>query len=141
MDGGYERRHQDHGVSGNGASLSVISEGMAENTPAHTSLTPAERREHSRKTSNIHTRNLSAFFPRPGTDAEREYHAEAAIAQPPSPAGVTMAGASGEESSSSKQRRNARHVRRASYLMTDKTGNVDVSRRMPSQLPACTFPF
>ncbi|PWN52451.1 hypothetical protein IE53DRAFT_312067 [Violaceomyces palustris] len=35
-------------------------------------MTPAERREHSRRHSRVHSRNLSVFFPRPGTDAERE---------------------------------------------------------------------
>ncbi|PWY99025.1 hypothetical protein BCV70DRAFT_201246 [Testicularia cyperi] len=35
-------------------------------------MTLAERREHSRRHSNVHSRNLSVFFPRPGTDAEME---------------------------------------------------------------------
>lgn len=39
-------------------------------TPAQ--LTPAERRAHSRKHSRVHSRNLSVFFPQPGTDAEWE---------------------------------------------------------------------
>ncbi len=32
----------------------------------------AERREHSRRHSRVHSRNLSVFFPRPGTEAEME---------------------------------------------------------------------
>ncbi|GAK67390.1 uncharacterized protein PAN0_018d5617 [Moesziomyces antarcticus] len=35
-------------------------------------MTVAERREHSRRHSRVHSRNLSVFFPRPGTDAEAE---------------------------------------------------------------------
>lgn len=35
-------------------------------------MTPAERREHSRKHSRVHSRNLSVFFPQPGTAAEQE---------------------------------------------------------------------
>ncbi|SPO31622.1 uncharacterized protein UTRI_06348_B [Ustilago trichophora] len=35
-------------------------------------MTLAERREHSRRHSHIHSRNLSVFFPRPGTEAEAE---------------------------------------------------------------------
>jgi len=51
---------------------------VAELSPSPTSkkqlsqMTAAERREHSRKHSRVHSRNLSIFFPRPGTDAERE---------------------------------------------------------------------
>ncbi|PWN21252.1 hypothetical protein BCV69DRAFT_298281 [Microstroma glucosiphilum] len=35
-------------------------------------MTPAERREHSRKHSRVHSRNLSVFFPQPGSAAEQE---------------------------------------------------------------------
>ncbi|KAJ1024162.1 hypothetical protein NDA16_003001 [Ustilago loliicola] len=35
-------------------------------------MTVAERREHSRRHSRVHSRNLSVFFPRPGTEAEAE---------------------------------------------------------------------
>lgn len=35
-------------------------------------MTAAERREHSRKHSRVHSRNLSVFFPQPGTEAEAE---------------------------------------------------------------------
>ncbi|CBQ71297.1 conserved hypothetical protein [Sporisorium reilianum SRZ2] len=35
-------------------------------------MTLAERREHSRRHSRVHNRNLSVFFPRPGTEAEAE---------------------------------------------------------------------
>ncbi|CAO1636555.1 unnamed protein product [Parajaminaea phylloscopi] len=35
-------------------------------------MSPAERREHSRKHSRVHSRNLSVFFPQPGSEAERE---------------------------------------------------------------------
>lgn len=35
-------------------------------------MTPAERREHSRRHSRVHSRNLSVFFPQPGSEAERE---------------------------------------------------------------------
>ena len=43
------------------------------------SMTAAERREHSRRNSKVHAKNLSVFFPRPGTEAEAE--AEQAQAQ------------------------------------------------------------
>lgn len=36
------------------------------------SMTPAERREHSRAHSKVHAKNLSVFFPRPGSEAEAE---------------------------------------------------------------------
>lgn len=99
----------------------------------------AERREHSRRFSNIHTRNLSAFFPRPGTAAEFEYHASHASTRSPSPVGVAPAGNVTQESPTLKHKRDSRQIRRASYLMTDPTGNVNVARRMPSQLPSCTL--
>lgn len=35
-------------------------------------MTTAERRDHSRKHSRVHSRNLSVFFPRPGSEAEKE---------------------------------------------------------------------
>lgn len=35
-------------------------------------MSAAERRDHSRKHSRVHSRNLSVFFPRPGSEAERE---------------------------------------------------------------------
>jgi Cation efflux family len=35
-------------------------------------MTAAEKREHSRRHSRIHSRNLSVFFPQPGSEAERE---------------------------------------------------------------------
>lgn len=35
-------------------------------------MTAAERREHSRRHSRVHSRNLSVFFPRPGTEAQDE---------------------------------------------------------------------
>ncbi|PWN28414.1 hypothetical protein BDZ90DRAFT_274151 [Jaminaea rosea] len=35
-------------------------------------MSAAERREHSRKHSRVHSRNLSVFFPQPGTEAEVE---------------------------------------------------------------------
>ena len=42
----------------------------ARNPLAH--MTAAERRDHSRKHSRVHSRNLSVFFPRPGSEAEKE---------------------------------------------------------------------
>jgi Co/Zn/Cd efflux system component len=39
---------------------------------AKSQMTAAERRDHSRKHSRVHSRNLSVFFPRPGTEAEKE---------------------------------------------------------------------
>lgn len=39
---------------------------------ANSNLTAAERRDHSRKHSRVHSRNLSVFFPRPGSEAEQE---------------------------------------------------------------------
>lgn len=51
------------------------SQSMTTGSPARKALsqmTAAERREHSRKHSRVHSRNLSVFFPQPGTDAEVE---------------------------------------------------------------------
>lgn len=127
--------------SGGGARSEMVEEtGTA---PDANRLAPssAERREHSRRFSNIHTRNLSAFFPRPGTAAEFEYHASQASMRSPSPVSVAPAGEVPQESPTHKHKRDARQIRRASYLMTDQTGNVNVARRMPSQLPSCTWVF
>ncbi|KAJ9475938.1 hypothetical protein PHBOTO_005992 [Pseudozyma hubeiensis] len=44
-------------------------------------MTLAERREHSRRHSHVHSRNLSVFFPRPGTEAEAEADAAKAREQ------------------------------------------------------------
>ncbi|PWN37184.1 uncharacterized protein FA14DRAFT_187312 [Meira miltonrushii] len=41
-------------------------------TKSLSQMTAAERREHSRRHSRIHSRNLSVFFPQPGSEAERE---------------------------------------------------------------------
>lgn len=55
-------------------------------------MTAAERREHSRRHSHVHSRNLSVFFPRPGTDAEAEADTANARAQfEQSPSHVTPA--------------------------------------------------
>ncbi|TKY87489.1 hypothetical protein EX895_003503 [Sporisorium graminicola] len=54
------------GLHANGASLPVPS------TVDLANMTLAERREHSRRHSRVHSRNLSVFFPRPGTEAEAE---------------------------------------------------------------------
>ncbi|SPO30418.1 uncharacterized protein UTRI_06348 [Ustilago trichophora] len=51
------------GVNGTGLSASSVD---------FSKMTLAERREHSRRHSHIHSRNLSVFFPRPGTEAEAE---------------------------------------------------------------------
>lgn len=40
-------------------------------------MTAAERREHSRRNSNIHARNLSVFFPRPEQQGQAGYQARA----------------------------------------------------------------
>lgn len=127
--------------SGGGARSEMVEE--TGTVPDANRLAPssAERREHSRRFSNIHTRNLSAFFPQPGTAAEFEYHASQASTRSPSPVNVAPAGEVPQESPTHKQKRDARQIRRASYLMTDQTGNVNVARRMPSQLPSCTWLF
>lgn len=97
-------------------------------------MTPAERREHSRRHSRIHARNLSAFFPHPGTDAEAEYEISAAEAAASAGAGVSdvakpqlMVSAAENDSATlpqdgsrgSTQRRIAKQIRRQSYLLTD----------------------
>ena len=80
----------------------------------------AAQREHSRRSSHIHTRNLSAFFPRPDTDAAREYEAFRATqpqvlpkivtqdTQPPSPDTVSPV----------KRRDQRRSERRASHILS-----------------------
>lgn len=123
-------------MNGQYGQLSTLEEDGAQTDPNLLAPSSAERREHSRRFSNIHARNLSAFFPRPGTAAEQEYYSARAGARSPSPVDVAPAGAITQESPTSKQRRNARHIRRASYVMTDETGNVNMARRMPSQLPS-----
>ena len=60
-------------------------------------MTPAERREHSRKHSRVHSRNLSVFFPRPGTEAELEAdqaQAQAQYSAIPSPQPISIGSAS-----------------------------------------------
>ncbi|CAO1630587.1 unnamed protein product [Sympodiomycopsis kandeliae] len=47
----------------------------SQSTSAHkplSQMSPAERREHSRRHSRVHSRNLSVFFPQPGSEAETE---------------------------------------------------------------------
>lgn len=53
------------GSQPNGTGLSVPAVDLSK-------MTVAERREHSRRHSRVHSRNLSVFFPRPGTEAEVE---------------------------------------------------------------------
>ena len=62
--------------SGAGPSSRPQHSGSSENP--FSQMTPAERREHSRRHSRVHSRNLSVFFPRPGTDAEKEADEEQA---------------------------------------------------------------
>lgn len=73
-------------------------------------MTLAERREHSRRHSHIHSRNLSVFFPRPGTEAEAEADAAKAREQLEQTARSTAACTSytaGTTSSDSKVHRRA----------------------------------
>ena len=100
-------------------------------------MTPAERREHSRQHSNIHARNLSAFFPRPGTEAEAEYDAAAVQREDakPAPLATISEQPAGATLAPSAARRNARNVRRQSYLMTDAAGNTTIETRLPSGAP------
>lgn len=80
----------------------------------------AAQREHSRRSSHIHARNLSAFFPRPGTDAAREY--EAFRSQQPQilPKIVTQDAepASPDTVSPVKRRDQRRSERRASHILS-----------------------
>ncbi|WFC98964.1 hypothetical protein MYAM1_001698 [Malassezia yamatoensis] len=114
------------------------------NDGQHLAPDSAERREHSRKFSQIHSRNLSAFFPRPGTAAEQEYDLAQASNSQISPVSVDLAGGSASEISATglpsrespqpKSHRDNRQIRRASYAMADQAGNMDIGRRMPSEL-------
>ncbi|WFD32250.1 hypothetical protein MSPP1_003294 [Malassezia sp. CBS 17886] len=89
--------------------------------PATDAMTPAERREHSRRFSQIHTRNLSAFFPHPDTDAAQEHFTAPGAAEKPHVA-------------HSPVRRDPRHTRRASYVMTDASGHPSVTWRAPTHM-------
>ncbi|WFD43057.1 hypothetical protein MPSI1_001709 [Malassezia psittaci] len=118
---------------------------VVKNDVQHLAPDSAERREHSRKFSQIHSRNLSAFFPRPGTAAEHEYNVAQASNSQISPVSVSRAGRSPSEIPSTglpsqgspqpKSHRDNRHIRRASYAMADQAGNMEFGRRMPSELP------
>jgi len=57
-----------------GGTLSVNSNGndIGNSNPDSNGMTASEKRDHSRKHSRIHSRNLSVFFPRPGSEAEEE---------------------------------------------------------------------
>lgn len=104
----------------------------------------AAKREHSRRFSHIHSRNLSAFFPRPGTDAAREYDAYRA-SQPLPPVQVASAATSSpntsfdsstEPSNSPTKRRDRRTERRASYILSNLANGSDMTLRLPSQMAA-----
>lgn len=75
-------------------------------------MTVAERREHSRKHSRVHSRNLSVFFPRPGTEAEAEADAAKARetfeqgANTASLSTTTATGSDAADSTSKVHRRN-----------------------------------
>lgn len=131
----------DRTPSGRQDALGTVGTGNAlglSGTQPRLPTTAAERREHSRRTSQIHSRNLSAFFPRPGTDAEQEYHAEAAASGPAPTGHVAHAGTAEVEALPAKHRL-PKHIRRASYAMTDAAGNTESTRRLPSVVPARTF--
>lgn len=93
-------------------------------------LTDADRREHSRRHSKIHGRNLSAFFPRPGTAAEHEFETARAaepFRRPPSLV-IDTSPVKGDI-----QRPSMRSSRRAGYLQTDGS-SADWEKRLPSRL-------
>ncbi|CEH18058.1 Putative Zn2 transporter MSC2 (cation diffusion facilitator superfamily) [Ceraceosorus bombacis] len=95
------------------ASSELTSGGLSQS--ALDRMSPAERREHSRMHSTVHARNLSTFFPRPGTEAEAEADAAQAArnfsgAAPADTTEATLAPASADgganlQSSSSRSRR------------------------------------
>lgn len=60
------------GDTGSGRLISASPPAAPSGEKNMSQMTPAERREHSRKHSRMHSRNLSVFFPRPGTEAESE---------------------------------------------------------------------
>ncbi|KAJ1576021.1 hypothetical protein NDA11_006559 [Ustilago hordei] len=54
------------------SSTNSAASGLSSASIDFSKMTVAEKREHSRRHSNIHSRNLSVFFPQPGTEAEAE---------------------------------------------------------------------
>ncbi|EST07321.2 ATP phosphoribosyltransferase, catalytic domain protein [Kalmanozyma brasiliensis GHG001] len=87
------------GPTANGASLSATS-----NVDV-SKMSLAERREHSRRHSRVHSRNLSVFFPRPGTDAEAE--ADQAKVRDHFDQGASTSYASSEEQPGAHRRNNS----------------------------------
>ncbi len=94
-------------------------------------MTVAERREHSRRHSRVHSRNLSVFFPRPGTEAEIEAdvakaredfeHGVAPAAPIASTSTSTATGTSSYDSASRMHRRNGSGNRPQITVSTDST--------------------
>ncbi|KDN52441.1 hypothetical protein K437DRAFT_254218 [Tilletiaria anomala UBC 951] len=60
------------GTSSSSSLANGLSSSNGDSHKPFAQMTPAERREHSRRHSRVHERNLSAFFPQPGTEAEEE---------------------------------------------------------------------
>ncbi|WFD36629.1 hypothetical protein MCUN1_003514 [Malassezia cuniculi] len=107
--------------------------GAADNSasqPGVRPLTDAERREHSRKHSHIHGRNLSAFFPRPGTAAEEEYDM-ARAAETHKRAPTVVLDTSPLKDGSLKP--SPRNTRRAGYLQTG-ADTAEWEKRLPSSM-------
>lgn len=65
----YEAMHSITDLDG---PAGVNDTGLTASSVDFSKMSLAERREHSRRHSHIHSRNLSVFFPRPGTEAEAE---------------------------------------------------------------------
>jgi hypothetical protein len=97
-----EEEYEDLDTFDSTSSLPPLASGGAANgvsDAALAAMTPAERREHSRKHSTVHARNLSVFFPRPGSEQEAEADRAAAAANFGRGGAPVSAGASSSEDS------------------------------------------
>lgn len=75
QNGKHRQEEQEEEEEGDDEAMDGLAELGDTNSslsPQKSKMTAAERRDHSRKHSRVHSRNLSVFFPRPGSEAERE---------------------------------------------------------------------
>ena len=98
--------------------------------PAARPHTDAERREHSRRHSHIHARNLSTFFPHPGSAAERELDAARAAEKHARAPSLVLDTSPLKDD---EARLSTRSTRRAGYLQTS-AGASEWEKRMPSRM-------